>query len=111
MAEVIFIACPWCGMNRVLEKTGAGAIARGLTITDIKGRIRFDHMDLGKAIIVQIRERAPGPETRKRLRRGGGTGFPLVGGLTLQEMKDSPDYTDLIEQMKATATEVLSILE
>lgn len=111
MAEVIFISCPLCGMSRVLEKTGAGAIAQGLSITAIKGRIRFDHMDLSNATIVQVRERKGGPETKRRLRRGGGTGFPLIGGLTLQEMRDSPNYTDLIEQMKATATEVLRILK
>jgi len=111
MAEIIYIACPLCGMNRVLEKTGASATARGFTIHDIKGRIRFDHMELSTAPIVQTRERKEGPEAKRRMRRGGGTGFPLIGGLTLEEMRNSPKYTDLIEQMRATATDVLRILK
>ena len=110
MAEVIYITCPLCGMNRVLKKTGAGAIARGVTITEIKGRIRFDHIDLAAAPIVQIREREEGPERVKRMRRGGGTGFVFKEGLTLNEIKDNPKYQDLIEQMKLTAGNILEIL-
>jgi len=110
MGTVIFIACPLCGMGRVLEKTGAGAIARGLTITDVKGRIRFDHMDLETAPIVQTRERKAGPEAVRRLRRGGGTGFVLAGGYTLREMKERPEYSDLVEQLKETAAQILKIL-
>ena len=111
MAEVIMISCPLCGMARVLEKTGASAIARGFTITKIKGRIRFDHMNLVDAPIVQIRERAEGPEEKRRMRRGGGSGFVLIGGLTLEQMRDDPEYQDLVEQMKSTANEILKALE
>ena len=111
MAEVIYITCPLCGMNRVLEKTGASAIAKGYTITDIKGRIRFDHMDLAKASIVQVRERAEGAEPKRRMRRGGGSGFVFKSGLTLEQVKDNPDYQDLIEQLKLTANKILKILD
>jgi len=111
MGELIYITCPLCGMNRVLEKTGSSAIARGLTITDIKGRIRFDHMELSNASIVQVRESQPGPEPKRRMRRGGGTGFVFKEGLTLEEMKANPKYSDLIEQMKATTTEILRMLK
>lgn len=110
MAEVIYIVCPLCGMNRVLEKKGTGAIARGVTITEIKGRIRFDHIDLATAPIVQIRERAEGPEKTKRMRRGGGSGFVFKEGFTLNEVKDNPEYQDLIEQVKLTARNILEIL-
>ena len=110
MAEVIYITCPLCGMNRVLEKTGSGAIARGLTITDTKGRIRFDHMDLNNSSIVQVRESITGKEPKKRMRRGGGRGFVFRSGLTLAEMKTNPEYSDLIEQMKSTASEILEVL-
>ena len=99
MAEFIMISCPLCGMARVLEKTGASAIARGITITEYKGRIRFDHVDLDKAIVVQVREREPGPEKKKRLRRGGGPGFPIKGGHTLLEMAKMDEYQDLVSQM------------
>lgn len=110
MGEVIFIACPLCGMSRVLNKTGSSAIARGISITEIKGRIRFDHMKLDKAPIVQIRESMTGPETKTRMRRGGGRGFVFREGITLEEMKDNPGYQDLVEQMKSTATEILRVL-
>jgi len=110
MSEVIYIACPLCGMNRVLTKTGASAIARGYTISDIKGRIRFDHMDLSLAPIVQVRERRPGKETVTRMRRGGGSGFVFKEGLTLEAMKNDPGYQDLVEQMKSTAQAILAVL-
>lgn len=109
MAEIIMISCPLCGMARVLEKKGSRAIARGLTVREIKGRIRFDHMDLNSAPIVQVRERKEGKETVKRLRRGGGTGFVLIGGLTLQEMKRKPEYADLVKQIRETALELIKI--
>lgn len=110
MAEIIYISCPLCGMNRVLDKTGSSAIARGFTITDIKGRIRFDHMDLNNAAIVQVRESLTGKDPKKRMRRGGGRGFVFKSGLTLQEMKTNPEYSDLIEQMKSTASKILEVL-
>jgi len=110
MAEIIYIVCPLCGMNRVLEKTGSSAIARGITIREVKGRIRFDHMDLDTALVVQVRERKAGPEERKRMRRGGGSGFTLKGGLTLREMGRKRDYQDLVEQIKSTARSIIDIL-
>ena len=110
MAEVFYVVCPFCGLNRPLEKTGASAIARGLSITSIKGRIRFDQIELDKAPIVQVRERQAGAEAQPRMRRGGGTGFVFRYGLTLEEMKDNPAYQDLLEQMKSTATELLRVL-
>jgi len=111
MAEIIYISCPLCGMSRVLEKTGAGAIARGKIIDHVKGRIHFDHIDLDNAFIVQIRERKAGKESNKRARRGGGTSFQLQGGLTLEQMKTSPEYSDLVEQLKASARHILVKLE
>jgi len=111
MGKVIYIVCPLCGMNRVLEKTGAGAIARGLTITEIKGRIHFDHMELSGASIVQVRESQEGPEPKRRMRRGGGTGFVFKEGLTLEEMRDSGEYDDLVEQILSQITSIQTILK
>ena len=111
MAKILYVACPLCGMSRVLEKTGSSAISRGLPVEEIKGRIRFDHMDLEKANIIQVRERRPGPEDKPRTRRGGGPGFILVGGYTLAELKGKPEYADLREQMLETAREIIKILE
>ena len=111
MAKILYVSCPLCGMNRVLEKKGSVAIGRGLPIEEIKGRIRFDHMDLEKANILQIRERRRGKEDKPRMRRGGGPGFQLVGGLTLAELKDNPEYQDLREQMLKTAHSIIKILK
>jgi len=111
VAKILYVACPLCGMNRVLEKKGSMAISRGLPIEEIKGRIRFDHMDLEKANIIQVRERRPGPEDKPRTRRGGGPGFILVGGHTLAALRDKPEYADLKDQMVGTAREIIKILE
>lgn len=111
MSEILYVCCPCCGMSRVLEKTGSSAISRGLPIEEIKGRIRFDHMELEKANIIQIRERRRGKEDKPRMRRGGGPGFQMVGGLTLAELKDKPEYQDLKEQMLDTAHKIIKILE
>ena len=111
MGQVIYVVCPLCGLNRPLEKTGAGAIARGLPITEIKGRIHFDHIDLESAPIVQVRERQHGPEAQKRMTRGGGSGFVFRKGLTLTEMKDDPIYNDLVLQLKKTSKAILKILQ
>jgi len=110
MAEVVYITCPLCGMNRVLEKKGSSAMARGLPITDVKGRIRFDIVDLEKGHIVQVREREAGPEPKKRLKRGGGPGFVFRRGFTLEQIKNNPDYADLIDQIIQTCQAIIQIL-
>ena len=110
MGEVIYIVCPMCGLNRPLNKTGASAIARGLPITEIKGRIRFDQIELDRAPIVQIRERETGPETKPRMTRGGGSGFVFKEGMTLEQIKDNPEYNDIVSQLKDTANKILGIL-
>ena len=110
MTEILYVCCPMCGMSRVLEKKGSMAIARGKPIREIKGRIRFDHMDMDKAHIIQFRERRRGKESEPRQGRGGGSGFQLVGGLTLAELKDSAEYGDLREQMLDTAHGIIKIL-
>jgi len=110
MGEVVYITCPLCGMNRVLEKKGTSAMIRGIAIREIKGRIRFDHLDLAMAPIVQVRERERGKEEKKRLRTGGGPGFIFKRGITLLDMKDDPTYNDVIDQIKSTAMEILKII-
>jgi len=111
MAEIIYVSCPFCGLSRVLEKKGSSAIARGIYVENIKGRIRFDHMDLGKAKVIQVRESRRGKEDSPRMRRGGGPGFQVVGGLTLAELRSNPEYEDLKEQMLGTAHNLIQILE
>lgn len=110
MTEVIYIACPLCGMSRVLEKKGSSAIARGFRITEIKGRIHFDHMDLDNARIVQVRERKAGRESVARTGRGGGSGFTVREGLTLEQMRDMPEYSDLIDQLRHSVKAISDII-
>lgn len=110
MGQFVMIACPVCGMSRVLEKKGSVAIAKGKPLNHgLKGRIHFDHMDLDNALIVQVRERRSGPENRKG--RGGGGGFAIVDGMTLKAMKANPEYEDLVTQLKSKLTQILGILE
>ena len=111
MAEIIYIVCPLCGMNRVLEKKASSALARGKEIPAIKGRIRFDQVDLENGIIVQVRERAVGKEETKRRRRGGGSGFTVKGGVTLEEMKSRPEYADLLNQIMESAQKIIDKLK
>lgn len=111
MAEVVYIVCPMCGMNRVLEKKASTALARSMDISEVKGRIRFDHVDLENGIIVQVRERVEGKEQVKRRRRGGGTGFPLKRGMTLEQMRAQPEYSDLINQIRESAQKIIDKLE
>jgi len=111
MAEIVYIVCPMCGMNRVLEKKASSALARSMDVSGVKGRIRFDHIDLENGIIVQVRERVEGKEQVKRLGRGGGLGFPLKRGMTLEQMRAKPEYSDLIEQIRESAQKIIDKLE
>lgn len=111
MAEVVYIVCPMCGMNRVLEKKASTALARSKDVSEVKGRIRFDHVDLENGIIVQVRERMGGKEPVKRRGRGGGTGFPLKRGMTLEQMKARPEYSDLVDQIRESAQNIIDKLE
>ncbi len=111
MAEIVYAVCPMCCMNRVLEKKASTALARSKDISEVKGRIRFDRMDLENGFILQIRERMEGKELVKRRGRGGGTGFPLKQGMTLEQMMARPEYADLIDQIRETAKKILEKLE
>lgn len=111
MVEVVYIVCPMCGMNRVLEKKASSALARSMDVSEVKGRIRFDHVDLENGIIVQVRERVEGKEQVSRRGRGGGMGFPLKRGMTLEQMIAQPKYRDLIDQIRESAQKIIDKLE
>jgi len=99
VTELIHIVCPLCGLNRPLLKTGARARVEGKDLPFIKGRIRFDHVDLEQGLIIQIRER-----------RTEGKGFPLVDGKTFGDMIGDPDYADLVSQMALQVERIRAFL-
>ncbi len=127
MAEVIYIVCPLCGMNRVLVKKGSRAVIEhkidpSTPMEERKGRIAFA-IDLGNGYFVQVREaRGKVPATPDELaaeQRGAkvgrgkrrGYGFRLTGGLTLDQAKALPEYSDLIQQIKNQSKAILNILK
>lgn len=102
-SEIGFVSCPLCGMNRILEKTGATAkkrAAQGKHIRKLldrpKGRIKFNHMDLDKAQIFQCRVPADA--------------FFVVEGKTLAEMTKDERFDDLISQMREQIREIFQII-
>lgn len=107
--KLIYIVCPMCGLNRILEKTGAMAkriSARGGKLrkplgSKEPGRIRFDTVNLESAIILQIRDP----------RGGRGGGLKVVDGLRLEELKDKEEYSDLLEQLRAQCESILEVLK
>jgi hypothetical protein len=98
--ELIYIVCPLCGLNRILEKSGRFATRRHKPIEQIKGRIRFDRVNLNR-LIVQVRDPS----------RGRAGGLNIIGGLTFQEFITNPDYADLVEQMKSQCQQILDALK
>lgn len=102
---IVYITCPLCGMNRVLEKKGSRALLEGKHVTAVKGRIRFDHVDLDNAYIVQYRKRPSGSPPG---RRGGGSGFELQAGLTLKDMLMKIEFRDLANQIFEQSKKILA---
>ena len=86
-ARIEYIACPLCCQNRTITKHD-------------KGRVRFDQLDFNRFIL--------------QVRYGGGSnsGFYIneAESKTFDEIKDDPEYADLIEQIKATCIKVLERL-
>jgi hypothetical protein len=114
-------------MNRVLVKKGSRAVIEhkldpSTPMEERKGRIAFA-VDLGNGYFVQVREaRGKVPATLDELaaeQRGAkvgrgkrrGYGFRLTSGLTLEQVKELPEYADLIEQIQIQTTAILKILK
>lgn len=111
MSEIIFVSCPLCGLGRPLVKTGSRALARGIHNKDEKrGRVHFNHMDLDKAFIIQIRTTeiiSPTQRRKSTERRGGRVAFRVTGGLTLEELKSNTEYEGLIKELKDQAKKII----
>lgn len=102
MARVEYIVCPLCGMNRVLRSHKRAD----------KGKpeiVRFNHArlpEIEEMDILQIREgggkqvgTGGGPGSGKGSARG--IGFRKVGGMTLEEIMNDPEYDSILEDLKA----------
>ncbi len=101
MAEGYWVVCPLCGLNRKLHKTGGYAERYKKPLTKKKGETRFDRLSPESAPFIDIRETGG----------GRGTGFPRIGQLTLEEVKDNPLYSDLVKQIVEQSKKVLEILD
>ena len=91
--EVIYVVCPLCGRNRVLETRSERAKSKG------KGRLRWDFFEPETSPIIQVRE-ARGRIANKA--RGGkviSTGFPIKSTLTWHEIRELTEYQDQIDKI------------
>lgn len=89
--QLEYMVCPVCGRNRIIE-------------TKRKGRIGWPDgkpFILDTTALLQIRE-GGGKKPGGGGYRGSapGSGFHLVGGLTLHEMIDQGGYEDVIDGLK-----------
>lgn len=94
--EVVYVVCPLCGRNRVLEVRSAWAKEKG------KGRLRWDFFDPSSGVLIQIRE-ARGKlkgEERKGRGQAKGSGFPLKEGMNIKEAREK-GFDDQVEAIKA----------
>lgn len=95
--EIIYVVCPLCGRNRVLES--ARAQEKG------KEGLRWDFFDPETGLLVQIRQaggKLPHDEQPEGIRKRGGArayGFRLKHGLTLKEAKEN-GYDSQFEAIK-----------
>ncbi|MBA7578079.1 hypothetical protein ES708_19935 [subsurface metagenome] len=99
--KVVYVSCPLCGRNRVLEVRSERALAKG------KGRLRWDFFDPGSGLLIQIREAGgklpkeeqPTDEARKGRGQAKAAGFPLKQGLSIQEARKG-EFADQVEAIK-----------
>ena len=93
MVKVEYCVCPMCGRNRVVK-------------TEKKGRIKWDLVEPLTAKILQVREQHP------RVKGGKCEGFTTVESdcLMLEEMKDNPEYQDIIDGIKNQTLKLVETL-
>ena len=100
--EYIYISCPCCGFNRILEKIGASSHYTGKK----SGRVSFSSFDFdgskGK-FFIQVRKNAGG--------RGGGFHLDRSQSITWEEAKKMPEYKEIFDEIKIQANRILKELE
>jgi len=102
MAQVIYIVCPLCGYNFPLEKKGTNARIKGIPLTKIKGRFRFDKVPVGEAIFEDVREGG-----------GRGSGYVRIHTRTLKQILQEKDeqYKDIIQQLYTQSKKICKLIE
>lgn len=98
--EIIYVVCPLCGRNRILEVRSERAKEKD------KGRLRWDFFDPGSGLLIQVREaggKLPKEEQPIEGRKGRGQarayGFPLREGLNIREAKVG-GFDDQVEAIR-----------
>jgi len=100
IVEALFLSCPVCGMSRKLDKSGRWAKLRNKEIDIVKGRAHFGAFDLDDSYLLQVRDCSG----------SRGHGFPVIGGYTLEQAKNMPEYAELIAELKAACQNILARL-
>lgn len=87
--ETLYLACPLCGFNRPLNKY-------------TKGQIKLTNIDFDRFFVVVT-----------RVGGGLGSGFFRIDekSFRLKELKDMPEYRDILEQIAEQAQKILEILK
>jgi hypothetical protein len=105
--QLVFIVCPLCGRNRILESERARQ--KG------KGELRWDFFDPETGLLVQIREaggKLPHEEQPEAPTKRGGArayGFPLKHGLTMEEAR-AQGYDELLQDIKLQVNRLAAYL-
>lgn len=102
VVEAPFVACPVCGLSRKLEKSGNWARLRHRLdeTKPMKGRVHFGNFDLNSGFLIQIRDSSG----------SRGHGFPLIGGYTIEELKEKAEFDDLLAELKNACIAILDKL-
>ena len=87
MAQVEYLTCPICTFNRPLRKY-------------VEGDLKLTDTDVETLLFIQVREGG-----------GRGSGFRRIGGLTIDEVKQDPQYSELLEQLREQCTKILEVLK
>lgn len=88
-SEVMYFSCPLCGFNRPLNKY-------------LSGDVKFINIDLDRFNVLVT-----------RVGGGLGSGFFRVDekSFLLREVKQMPEYRELLDQLKEQCTKILEVLK
>lgn len=98
MSDNRWLVCPFCGLSRKLIKSGIEA-KKSLKV--IKGLPKFDVVDPTSGVFIDYRD----------ITGGRGSGFPRIDFETLEQIKNNPEYEDLILQLRSHCDKILSTLK
>jgi len=100
LVERTFLCCPMCAMSRKFDKSGSEAKRQNKPLDTIKGRAHFGRFDIADSFLIQVRNCSG----------SRGSGFPVIGGYTLDQVKAMPEYQELIAELKQACEAILDRL-